>query len=100
MVSSDRVHELTAELTTARSNLQTAELRAATGLEQLAKQKKMMQEQAAQLQAEKDRQVRAARIVQLLAKKSGHNARVCMRMTQHGHACALRLNRSRVVFVL
>lgn len=69
MLSDDRLHELTNELTSLRTHLTTIETRAATSQEQIARQKKALQEMARDLETEREQKTRATRMIQQLAKK-------------------------------
>ena len=80
MLSEDRVHELTGELSASKSSQQSAEMRAAALLDQVAKQKHAIHEAGLAAQQDKERQIRAMRIIQMLSKKSvpetpGRNSR-------------------------
>jgi len=69
MLSEDRVHELTAELSAAKTAQQSAEVRAATHMDQVAKQKHALHEAHQAQMQDKERQIRAMRIIQLLSKR-------------------------------
>ena len=68
-LSEDRVHELTSELSAAKAAQQSAETRAATHMDQVAKQKHALQEAHQAQMQDKERQIRAMRIIQLLSKR-------------------------------